>query len=169
MKSKNRRDSFMKLKIKKAIGILVAALMLTIVTTAFALEQVQGKNFADSDSDGVYDNYVPSQNKGSGFGQNGNFVDSDSDGVCDNYVLGQSKGNSSEQNGNFVDADSDGICDNYVSDQSKGSGSGQNGNFVDADSDGICDNYVPGQCQGNGFECGSQGRQGHGCRGRRNR
>lgn len=126
---------------KTAAGILAAGLVLTIGTTAFAVEQVQGKNFSDADGNGV----------------------------CDNYVSGRGAGSGSGQNGNFSDADGDGICDNFVAGQGQGNGSGQNGNFVDADDDGVCDNYASGQCRGDGSGRGPQGGQRNGWRGGRNR
>lgn len=85
---------------KKAfLGILAAVLVLSMCAmTAFAAGPGNGRCFADADGDGICDNYVPGQCRGTGRGcgaqggRGGNFVDADGDGVCDYYVSGQGQG-----------------------------------------------------------------------------
>lgn len=86
-------------------GIAAMALIISVSgTTAFAAGGNRGRNFVDSDNDGVCDYYNTSCQ----------FVDNDGDGICDNY------GSNGCGNGaGYVDADGDGICDNFTTGASK--------------------------------------------------
>ena len=117
------------MKMKKGLlGILAAALVLTVVTTgamaaggswhhgAGTGSGASGScragtcQYVDADGDGVCDNC----------GTACRYVDADGDGVCDN------RGTACR----YVDADGDGVCDNR----------GAACRYVDADGDGVCDN-----------------------------
>lgn len=70
---------------KTVVGILAAIMALSIITiSALAAGNGNGRNFVDSNSDGVCDNLEPGICRGQ------NFVDLNGDGICDN--LGQGKG-----------------------------------------------------------------------------
>lgn len=129
-------------------GIAAVGLALLAGTTAFAAGGARGRNFADTDKDGVCDYYNASCQ----------FVDNDGDGICDNCgFAGCGMGTG------YVDADGDGVCDNYGS-----GGCGMGAGYVDDDGDGICDNYAAGTTRsGSGFgggRCGGQGGRGRRCR-----
>lgn len=133
---------------KLLTGIVTMGLLLSVgITTTFAAGTARGRNFADTNNDGICDYYNTSCQ----------FVDNDGDGICDNCGFagcGMGIG--------YIDADGDGICDNYYSDRcSMGAG------YVDADGDGICDNYAARTTQnGSGIQrgrCGGQGGKGRYC------
>ena len=128
---------------KKALGLLLAIGLLTAAMTTAALAATPGDGvrdfvdagsqvgnahawgFADTDNDGVNDNFVDAD----GDGVCDNFVDADGDGINDlRGTLGMG-GQGGHGNGagdcsgdNFVDADGDGVCDNAGS---GGMGGGQ--------------------------------------------
>ena len=81
-----------------ALGIIVALSM--CATTAFAVASGRGRNFLDTDGDGICDN---TSNMCI-------YADADGDGICD--ACGR----------NFIDADGDGVCDNYGTGQGGGYG-----------------------------------------------
>lgn len=123
-------------------SIVTMGLVLSVgSTTAFAAGSAWGRNFVDTDNDGVCDYYNASCQ----------FVDNDGDGICDNFgFAGYGRGIG------YVDADGDGSCDNYNFCRC-GMGAG----YVDVDGDGICDNYATGIIQnGSGFQRGRQGGKG---------
>ncbi|MEY8338795.1 hypothetical protein AALB16_12370 [Lachnospiraceae bacterium 62-35] len=99
---------------KKLVGILTAAMVLTIGTAhAFAAVPGAGRNFVDADGDGVCDY----------FGSVCSYVDMDSDGICDNCNVYHR--NSMAQAGHgryFVDADGDGVCDYFANGCARGNG-----------------------------------------------
>ena len=77
---------------KTVIGILAPIIALFLVTTSvLAAGNGNGKNYVDSDGDGVCDNRNVSLSR-NGNGSGKNYVDSDGDGVCDNRY-GNSRGN----------------------------------------------------------------------------
>ena len=82
----------MKKKVKKAaIGVLASVMMLSIGgISAFASGSEARRNFADTNNDGVCDNYATG---GSSQNESGkNFVDDDNEGVCDNYATRRGRG-----------------------------------------------------------------------------
>lgn len=112
---------------KLLTGIAVIALVVSIgSTSALAAGRGCGRNFVDSDGNGVCDNY-----DSNGCGNGAGFVDADGDGVCDNY------GSNGCGNGaGYVDADGDGVCDNFAT------GTTQNGCGIRR-----------GHCGGQGIRC----------------
>lgn len=137
---------------KEFLGVLATVFVLSVGTTnVFAAGPAAGRNFIDTNGDGVCD-YANNICK---------YVDADEDGVCDScgVVHGSCVGKNEKK---FVDADGDGICDNKANGRGRGWGQGSRGqgecgrNFVDTDSDGICDNNA--NSRGRGW-----GRGGH-CR-----
>ena len=153
----NVEENSMRKTLLSALGLVLALSM--CATTAFAAGPGRGcgRNFVDTDGDGVCDNA----------GSMCIYADADGDGICD--TCGTNYGNCLTGNGTaFVDADSDGICDNCGSYHWCGmAGTGSGRNFVDANGDGICDNYGTGQ--GSGYGRGCQGGRGNGFRGGRGR
>ncbi len=83
-------------------GIVTAALTFSLETMSiFAAAPAEGRNFIDSNNDGICDNC----------GMYCQFIDEDGDGICDYYnnwgAYGRGLG--------YVDADGDGICDYFIS------------------------------------------------------
>lgn len=98
---------------KALLGVLFTVIVLSVCgTTAFAAGPGCGRNFVDTDGDGICDH------AGSGCV----YADADGDGLCD--VCGAYHLCGTAGGGNFVDADGDGICDNYGSGQGRGCGRG---------------------------------------------
>ena len=96
---------------KKALAGILSAIILASggVAGAAAAGSDAGRNFSDTDGDGICDNQITYQSSSEAPGETGrNYVDADSDGVCDNCNAGQGSG---EAGRNYVDADGDGICD----------------------------------------------------------
>lgn len=135
---------------KVFLGVLTTIIALSVGTiSAFAEEPIGGRNYVDSDGDGIcdYANTICG------------YMDEDGDGICDNCGIYHISGLNKEGK-NFVDSDGDGVCDYYTDGQARGCRQGGYGvNFADADGDGICDNYTVGQGRGSG--------RGRGCRGGR--
>lgn len=139
-----------KKEMKKTLGIVLSAVTVLSIgaTSVFAAGSRNGRNYTDTDGDGVCDNRVTASCVNSEKCPTASFVDEDNDGICDNRGIGKGQ-NAGQGNGSFVDDDNDGICDN------RGTGRGQNagqsnGNFVDEDNDGVCDNRGTGRgcCKG---------------------
>lgn len=106
----------MKQKMKKTVvGVLAAGMVLSLgATGVFAAGSGYGRNFVDTDKDGICD-YV-----GSGC----RYIDSNNDGYFDNYCK---RGFSQTGYGrNFIDADGNGVCDNYGTGQGSGFCGGRN-------------------------------------------
>lgn len=81
-------------------GIAVMALIILVSsTTVLAARGGRGRNFVDSDNNGVCDRYNSSCK----------FVDEDGDGICDNCAI-----DSCGKGAGYVDEDGDGICDNFA-------------------------------------------------------
>lgn len=148
---------------KTVISILAVGVLISAATTS-VFAAGSGKNYTDSDNNGICD-YTKQQvvsctalcsslNNASAAAEsvasklvtNAKYIDADNDGVCDNYT-------GSGNGGGYVDSDNDGVCDNYTgSGNGSGYGSGNgncgNGNggngsgYVDSDNDGVCDNYA---------------------------
>ena len=143
-------------------GIVTAALTFTFsleTMSIFAAAPAGGRNFIDSNNDGICDNY----------GMYCQFIDEDGDGICDYYnnwgACGKGLGYVDEDGDGicdncnmycqFIDEDGDGICDYYNNWGACGKGLG----YVDENGDGLCDNFISG-----GRGCNRRGRGGNGNR-----
>ena len=110
----NVEENSMRKTLLSALGLVLALSM--CATTAFAAGPGRGRNFVDTDGDGVCDNA----------GSMCIYADADGDGICD--TCGTNYGNCLTGDGTaFVDADGDGICDNYGTGQGSGYGRGCQG------------------------------------------
>lgn len=127
---------------KTVISILAVGVLISAATTS-VFAAGGGKNYTDSDNNGICD-YTKQQvvsctalcsslNNASAAAEsvasklvtNAKYVDEDNDGICDNYTgsgngSGYGSGNGNSGNGNggnssgYVDSDNDGVCDNYA-------------------------------------------------------
>ncbi len=124
-------------------GILILILVLALcMATAYAVGPRRGRNYVDTDRDGVRDLA----------GSQCNWQDANGDGICDNC------GRNPVGCLGYADQDGDGICDNCGMAQGRCQQAGCPG-YVDLDGDGVCDNRVASRgChnQGSGLR--------HGCR-----
>lgn len=110
----NVEENSMRKTLLSALGLVLALSM--CATTAFAAGPGRGRNFVDTDGDGVCDNA----------GSMCIYADADGDGICD--MCGTNYRNCLTGDGTaFVDADGDGICDNYGTGQGSGYGRGCQG------------------------------------------
>lgn len=116
------------------------------VITWNVLRQTTGRNYVDSDKDGICDNYdggkqATAVNQGSNLSGNGN-----------NQVNVQEENN----NGSVVNTVYSGQENNAAQAATTGK------NYVDSDGDGVCDNYDGTNCNGTGGAGKNQGNNGAG-------
>lgn len=112
----NMEENSMRKTLLSAVGLVLALSM--GVTTAFAAGPGCGRNFVDTDGDGICDNA----------GSMCIYADADEDGICDNCGSYHWCGMAGTGSGrNFVDVDGDGVCDHYGTGQGSGCGRGFRG------------------------------------------
>lgn len=97
-----------------ALGLVFALSM--CATTALAAGSGRGRNFVDTDGDGICDNASSMCV----------YADADGDGICDNCGSYHWCGMAGSGR-NFVDENGDGVCDNYGIGQGSGYGRGCQG------------------------------------------
>lgn len=65
----------------------------SIADTSFKIQQLPGRNFVDTNKDGVCDNWSSRPANGRG----GQFVDANNDGICDRFTQGNRQGTGRNQ------------------------------------------------------------------------
>lgn len=119
---------------KTVISILAVGVLISAATTS-VFAAGGGKNYTDSDNNGICDYTKQQVVSCTALCSSLNNASAAAESVASKLVT----------NAKYVDEDNDGICDNYTGSGNGNSGNGNGGNssgYVDSDNDGVCDNYA---------------------------